>query len=118
MTASPDEIERRRNAAIDAIRRAHGTAEHGHGVTLFVSHHLDEIDAEYWLKHCGVARPNATKVLDILVLQSHWGCDDDGEPNDDGIDSFDFTLPDDTTNYVLSVRFDERGDVSGVSMES
>ena len=113
MTASPDEIERRRNAAIEAIRRAHGTADDEHGATLFVSHHLDEIGDNYWIKHCGAARPDATQVLDILVLQSHWGEDDD-----DGIDTFDFTLPDDVTSYVLSVEFDENGDVSGVSMES
>ena len=113
MTASPDEIERRRNAAIDAIRRAHGTADDEHGATLFVSHHLEEIGDAFWLKHCGVARPDARQVLDILVLQSHWGEDDD-----DGIDTFDFTLPDEVTNYVLSVEFDEDGNVSGVSMES
>ena len=53
------------------------------------------------------------QVLDILVLQSHWGEDDD-----DGIDTFDFTLPDEVTNYVLSVEFDENGNVFGVSMES
>ena len=53
------------------------------------------------------------QVLDILVLQSHWGEDDD-----DGIDTFDFTLPDEVTNYVLSVEFDENGNVSGLSMES
>ena len=59
MTASPDEIERRRNAAIDAIRRAHGTADDEHGATIFVSHHLDEIGDDYWIKHCGAARPDA-----------------------------------------------------------
>ncbi|ELP33240.1 DUF2004 domain-containing protein [Rhodopirellula baltica] len=113
MTASPDEIERRRNAAIDAIRRVHGTADDEHGATLFVSHHLDEIGDDYWIKHCGAARPDATQVLDVLVLQSHWSEDDD-----DGIDTFDFTLPDDATNYIISVEFDENGNVSGVSMES
>ncbi len=113
MTETPDEIERRCNAAIEAICRAHGTPDDEHGATLFVSHHLDEIGDDFWLKHCGVSRPPATQVLDILVLQSHRGEDDD-----DGIDTFDFTLPDDVTNYVISVEFDENGDVSGVSMES
>ncbi|GAB5407284.1 MAG: hypothetical protein Aurels2KO_55150 [Aureliella sp.] len=113
MTASPDEIERRRKAAIDAIRRAHGTADDEHGATLFVSHHLDEIDDDYWIKHCGAARPDASQVLDILVLQSHWGEDDD-----DGIDTFDFTLPGEVTTYIISVEFDGNGNVSGVSMES
>ncbi len=110
---SPDEIERRRNAALAAIRRAHGTAADEHGATLFVSHHLDELGDEFWLKHCGVARPEPVQVLDILVLQSHWG-----EDGDDGIDTFDYTLPDDATNYIISVSFDERGSVSGVTMES
>ena len=113
MATNPDEIERRRNAALVAIHRAHGTAADEHGATLFVKHHLDEIGDEFWLKKCGVACPNAKQVLDILVLQSHWGEDDD-----DGIDTFDFTLPDDATNYIISVEFDENGDVSGVSMES
>jgi hypothetical protein len=45
------------------------------------------------------------------VLQSHWGGDDE-------LKTFDFTLPDDATNYLISVRFDEDGDVSGISMES
>ena len=113
MSATPKEIERRRKAAIEAIRRAHGNADDEHGAMLFVSHHLEEISDEYWIKHCGTSRPDATKVLDILVLQSHWG-----EEEDDGIEFFDFTLPDEATNYVISVEFDENGDVSGVTMES
>ena len=113
MSANPDEIERRRNAALVAIRRIHGTAADKHGATLFVTHHLDEIGDDFWLKHCGVAHPDAKQVLEILVLQSHWGEDDD-----DGIDTFDFTLPDEATNYIISVEFDENGDVSSVFMES
>jgi len=113
MIATTDEIERRRNAAMDAIRRTHGTLAGAHVATLFVSHHLDEIGSKFWLKHCGVSRPSATQILDILVLQSHWSEDDD-----DGIDTFDFTLPDNVTNYVISVEFDDNGDVFGASMES
>ncbi|GAB5405926.1 MAG: hypothetical protein Aurels2KO_41570 [Aureliella sp.] len=112
VTALPDEIERRRKAAIDAIRCVHGTADDEHGATLFVAHHLGEIDADFWLRHCGVSRPTATQVLDILVLRSHSGGDDDD------VVTFDFTLPDDATNYVISVEFDGNGDVSDVSMES
>jgi hypothetical protein len=50
------------------------------------------------------------------VLRSHWGDDDDGD--EEGIDTFDFTLPDEVTDYVISVRFDEDGEVESVSMES
>lgn len=113
MTASREEIERRRNSAINAIRRAHGTLTRGQGATLFVSHHLNELDEEFWLKHCGVACPDAKQVLDILVLKSHWS-----EEDDDGIETFDFTLPGDVTDYVISVEFDGHGDVSRLSMES
>lgn len=113
MTATPDEIERRCSTAIDAIRLAHGTQDEEHGATLFVSYHLDDIGADFWLKHCGAARPDARQVFDILVLRSHWGEDDD-----DGSETFDFTLPDHVTNYVISVEFDRHGEVSGVSMES
>ena len=112
MNTSPDEIERRRRQAIEAVRRVYGTKVDEYGATLFVLHHLDEIGDAYWLKHCGVARPDPKQVLDILVLQSHWG-----ENDDDGIDTFDFTLPDEATNYVISVSFDKTGNVSGVSME-
>lgn len=113
MPTSNDEIDRRRDSALSAIKQAFGTASDQHGATLFVSHHLDEIGADYWLKHCGTARPEPKQVLDILILRSHWGDDDD-----DGIDAFDFSLPDDATNYVISVGFDDNGDVAEITMES
>lgn len=47
------------------------------------------------------------------MLRSHWGDEDD-----DGIDTFDFTLPEDITDYVISVRFDEEGQVEEITMES
>ena len=118
MTANADEIGRRRNVAMDAIRRVHGTRSDEHGATLFVSHHLNELGDEYWLKHCGVSRPTATQILDVLVFKKHWGCDDNDEIDDQSIDTFDFTLPDDVTNYVICVEFDDNGDVDDVSMES
>ncbi len=113
MSAHHDEIERREQAALSAIRRAFGTEEDEFGATLFVSHHLSEIEGSYWQKHLGTDNPEPARVLDLLTLQSHWGDEDD-----DGIDNFDFTLPDDVTNYVISVRFDESRQVEEISMES
>jgi hypothetical protein len=106
-----NEIENREKAAIAAIRKTFGTEEGESGATLFIEHHLEEIDGEYWKKHLGSPKPEPIKVLDILVLRSHWGGDDD-------IETFDFTLPDDVTDYVISVRFDESGKVEDISMES
>jgi hypothetical protein len=105
-----NEIEKRENAAIAAIRNSFGAVDES-SVKLFVEHHLEEIESEYWRKHLGAEKPEPVTLLDILVLQSHWGGADE-------IETFDFTLPEDATNYVISVRFDESGQVEDISMES
>ena len=113
MTVSPPELERRKKAALAAIRQVFGTDGDEYGATLFVSHHIKEIEQAYWQKHLGTPRPEPSRVLDLLELQSHWSDDDD-----DGIDTFDFTLPGDVTNYVISVGFDQNGNVAEITMES
>ena len=107
------EIERRTAAALAAIKASYGTAEAEYAATLFVSHHLEEIEAAYWTKHFGDPTPEPAQILDKLVLRSHWSDEDD-----DGLDTFDFTLPDDATDYVLSVQFDDDGNVEAIVMES
>lgn len=111
MPANPDEIKRREAAARAAIKTAFGTAEDEFGATLFVSHHLEELDSSYWKKHLSTETPEPRRVLEMLELHSHWGGDDE-------LDTFDFTLPEEVTNYVISVTFDESGDVSEITMES
>lgn len=110
MSNKQAEVTKRRAAAKAAIREA---ADDESSVGMFVSHHLDELDAAYWKKHCGSAKPTSSKVIDVLELRSHWGEDDQ-----EGLDVFDFTLPGDVTNYVISVRFDEAGEVESIDMES
>ena len=90
-----------------------GTAADEHCATLFVSHHLEELGGDYWQEYCGTTRPEPNKVLEILILRSHSGEDDD-----EGIDTFDFSLPGGITDYVISVSFDEHGDVTEITMES
>jgi hypothetical protein len=111
MSKSNKEIARRTAAAMAAIKQS--LDEEDSAVSLFASHHVEELDAQYWKKNAGTAKPSAKQVVDLLELRSHWGDEDE-----DGIDTFDFTLPGDVTNYVVSVRFDEDGEVEGVSMES
>ena len=113
MGSDIEEIERRKNVAISAIKNVLGTKEDEFGATLFVSHHLEEIEGDYWQEHLGTPKPEPKQVLSMLVLRSHWGDDDS-----DGIDTFDFTLPGEITDYVISVRFNERGDVEEIAMES
>ena len=108
-----DEVVRREKVAIEAIRRTFGTEDGEYGVNLFVSHHLDELESVYWQKHLGTKTPDPAQILDILKLRKHWGGDDDN-----GLENYDFTLPDDITNYVICVSFDNEGEVRNISMES
>lgn len=75
-------------------------------VLLFVEHHLEEVEPEYWQKHFGSTQPTVMEVIEKLVLHEN------SEDN-----SLDFTLPDDTTQYVLCVTFEE-DKVVDISMES
>ncbi|HHI80559.1 MAG TPA: DUF2004 domain-containing protein [Planctomycetes bacterium] len=108
-----EELERRKKKAISAIQNVFGTEEDEDGATLFVTHHLEEIEEEYWRKHLGKSKPEPKEVLDILVLESHWG-----DENSDGMDTLDFTLPGNVTDYLISVSFDEVGNVEEITMES
>jgi hypothetical protein len=108
-----DEVLKRETAARAAIKKSLGTAEGEFGADLFVSHHLTELDGDYWQRHLGTTNPEPICILDILKLRSHWGGEDET-----GMEVFDFTLPDDVTNYVISVRFDETGEIEEISMES
>jgi hypothetical protein len=112
MSSNPAEIDRRTKAALAAIRAAYGTEDDEHGVTLFVSHHLEEVEGSYWKQHLQSSSPEPSKVLDLLVRSPHWDADEGG------IDSIDFTLPDEVTNYVICVSFDDDGEVEGITMES
>lgn len=113
MTDRDTEIKRRTEAALAVIKGMSETHKDVSAVRLFVSHHRDAIDQAYWQKHLGMARPTPSRMLDVLVLRSHWSAEDD-----DGIDNFDFTLPDAATQYVICVRFDQSGQIEGLYMES
>jgi hypothetical protein len=111
MPANLDEIKKRETVARGAIKHAFETDEGEDSVRLFVSHHLAELDRSYWKRHLSTESPEPSVVVDLLQLRSHWG-------GPDAIETFDFTLPDDVTNYVLCVRFDDEGAVSEIAMES
>lgn len=100
----------REKLARDAINGAFGTDAGEDDVTLFVHHHLDELPGDYWRRHLSSEAPEPRTVLRLLELRSSWGEND--------AEYFDFTLPGDVTDYVVSVHFDGSGAIDGISMES
>jgi hypothetical protein len=111
MTDQAAELTRRENAARQAIKNGFDMEDEESGAAMFVAFHLEELDASYWQKHLNTARPAPSAMLDILELRAHWG-------EDDEMEFFDFTLPGQVTDYVISVRFDDKGKVDDISMES
>ena len=103
------EFERRKMVALAAIGQVQGTQE-GEDVDLFATHHLQELPQDYWQEQLATATPPSAAVIGLLVCRSSWGRDD--------LEYFDFTLPDDVTNYVVSVHFDAKGEIDGICMES
>jgi hypothetical protein len=79
----------------------------------YVSHHLEELEPDYWLRYAGTATPELAQVVSLLELRGAWGPE-----SGDELENFDFTLPGDVTDYVLCVRFDDEGEVLDISMES
>jgi len=107
------ELTRRTQLALETITRSLDTEDGEYGATLFATHHLEELDQAYWQTHLKSDKPLPAQVIGLLCLQSHRGDDDD-----DGLDTLDFSLPGDVTNYVLCVRFNKNGEITGISMES
>jgi len=94
--------------ALEGIKQSSGTELGEYGIDEFVSHHLDELPKSYWERHLGNANPSKEKVIDLLILRSKW--------EDEEV--YDFTLPDEVTDYVVSVSFDEDGSIEDITMES
>ena len=108
------DVSRERQAsARRAIKSLYGKPEGEYGPTLFVSHHLEEIEPEYWLRTVGAQKPSPEQILDALVFVGSWTSGGGGTDN-----TFDFGLPGNVSSYLLSVRFDDDGQVQDVSMES
>jgi hypothetical protein len=107
------ELSRRTQIALEAIRRSLDTEAGEYGATLFAAHHLEELDQSYWQAHLNSDKPTPAQVLGLLCLLAHRSDDDE-----DGLDTLDFSLVGDVSNYVLCVRFNENGELDEISMES
>lgn len=104
------ESDKRHGLALEAIKKAYGTESGEDNVNLFVEHHIEELSPSYWQEHLETETPEGSAVVNLLQLGSSWG--------DDDMEYFDFTLPGDVTNYVVSVHFDVSGNIDAISMDS
>ncbi len=94
--------------ALEGIKKSSGTDQGEYGIDLFVSYHLEELPQSYWKRHLDTSKPSHEQVIELLTLHSKW---DDEEV-------YDFTLPDEVTDYVVSVSFNEDGEIDDIVMES
>lgn len=108
-----DEFEKRKKLALLAIRRKLDTDEDDSEVHLFVSHHLEEVAGEYWQEVLGTEQPTSEQVLGIITYRENCNYDDEFD-----LETFDFTLPDDVTDYVICVSFNVAGEICDIEMES
>jgi hypothetical protein len=103
-------VNEREKMALEAIKQSFGTEAGEDSVNLFVEHHLAELPQSYWQQHLSTGTSEPLAIINLLKLRSSWG--------DDDIEYFDFTLPDEVTDYVVSVHFDSAGNIDSISMES
>lgn len=103
----------REQIARAAMRTALENQQAEDSVELFIQHHLEEIEPDYWEKHFGTSQPNCLQVLEHLVLVHQFEYEDL-----ETMEMLDFSLPEEVTNYVICVSFDAKGEVIDISMES
>lgn len=96
----------KKDLALSAIKASQGTEQGEYGIDLFISHHLEQFDSTEWQELLGKAKPSTNEIVESLVYIDDY----------DGV--YDFSLPNDVTGYVVSVSFDDAGNVDSISMES
>ncbi len=111
MAINKSDIHQQAKLALAAIKAAYNAEDDDSDVTLYVAHHLAEVDASYWNNRFQTNQPAPSQILDALIL-----CSDIEEI--DNLDSLDFTLPGRVTDYLLCVTFNEDGEVEDIAMES
>ncbi|TXJ09958.1 MAG: DUF2004 domain-containing protein [Acinetobacter sp.] len=106
--------------ARQALANALVTGQFKESILLFIEHHLEEIEVEYWQEFFGTNKPSAEQIIAKLEVEDRSYLEDE-ELDEDEIEYYDnhldFNLPDDVSQYVLCVKFKD-GQVHDISMES
>ena len=109
MALVQQQLENLEKRALEAIKNAYGTPEGKDNVTEFVTYCQNEIHFAYWMKFLDTMRPEPQQVLDMLYFASHW--------SDGAADVLEFALPEDILDSVLSVQFDEDGNLVDIAID-
>ena len=94
------------------IEKRFGSPDGEMSVNLFVSHYKEELRADEWKALLGETNPTDKDILKCIVFKDSWDSEGDGN-----VDTYDFSLPNGLTQYVVSLRFDADTIIS-VDMES
>jgi hypothetical protein len=86
------------------------------GVPRYIEHHVDALPDAAVAKIFGCARHAITRdrFLSKLVLARVWFVPED----DDELAIFDYSIAPELTDYVLAVKFDARGRLATIAVES
>jgi hypothetical protein len=98
--------QNKNSIALNAIKASYNNESGEYGINLFVSHHLEQFDKTVWKKILGKSDPTPQDVIDAIVFIE---CEDD---------VYDFSLPNEVTDYVICVSFDDSGAIDNIAMES
>ncbi|OTG83923.1 DUF2004 domain-containing protein [Acinetobacter sp. ANC 4648] len=109
-----EQIQKLEQKARTAILSAYQQDADENQVHLYVEHHLEELEPDYWVNNLGTAIPQPVQVLNILEVSPYV----DWMPEEDENYRIDFTLPEDVTQYVLCVELDRHETFVGILMES
>ncbi len=105
-----DNLKLRQKRASEELKKIFNTEKGVDNINVFIEHHKKEISTDYWKEHLKTSNPTSLEILNYIEFKTAWGEND--------IEYLDFTLPDDVTQYVLSVHFNTDGDIDYISMES
>ncbi len=87
-------------------------------VKQFIQYHLSTIESEYWDRVLHTSQPTVGQICELL--EPHKPCIMGGQEDEHCIryldNHFDFTLPQEITDYVLCVAF-RHGQVMDISIE-
>lgn len=103
-----------KTSALDFLLKDFEEGDNPEGTKLFMDHHLEELEEDDIVSVFGSTDIDIHLFLSKLVLRRIGFYPDDEYE----FAIFDITLPNELTNYILTVYFDQSGKVSYVSMES